>query len=332
MQIFCNYCRDWLMSSSKDLISAKGFCAPDRLVNHESYGSCLTLQELQSVAALYNRNVKNAKDKIPKSKFRSSSGLVKALNEKLKPNCKGNEDHCWLDQPYVKSSPLYHKLKQNFRPEKPASWNRNEREWLNTLDIMDVMKQYERMDKTFKFLGVFPIDFAQETSPGVCIVQEMCKFDIRNLISNGFIHCGIVFNLDKHNQPGSHWVATYINVNPESPKFGLCYYDSAGIRPKPMILDWLKTVKSQMVDYFPPDIAKRIVTKYNHEQHQFQNTECGVFSMLFIICCMENQYEPYRDTKQRISKKKDRGDKSIHDYRAKLWTPPKSSRQSKNSS
>ena len=300
-----------------------GYCSPERIVHHKSHGSCLSLQELQTVATIYNNNILDKKKLIPQSMFNTTEKLVKALDQRFHKVCHGHKDYCWLEQPLMKKTQVYNKLKDNYRPEKPQSWEADDRQWLNTLDILHVMKQYEnsRQDKAskFKFLGVFPIDFAQQITPGVCVARDMCNFNIISLISEGYDQAGIVFNLDKHNQPGSHWVAAYINLNPESPKFGLCYYDSAGLKPRLMIMQFLTSVYKQMVDNFPQDISKKIVVKYNPTKQQFLNTECGIFSMTFLILCLEKQFESYRKTRNRIKKKRDDG--HVHKLRNILFRP-----------
>ena len=41
----------------------------------------------------------------------------------------------------------------------PLKWKENKNEWLNTLDIEAVMKQYEKKYNNFIFIGPVPIDF-----------------------------------------------------------------------------------------------------------------------------------------------------------------------------
>lgn len=287
-------------------IRTVGYCSPQRFDAKSQTGTCLTLAELQSVAALYNK--KHPETPIPLVKFANAKELVKALDARFKKKCKNKGDACWIKQDEVKE--LYHKLQNNYRPLYPKEWIKNKRTWLNTYDILHVMKQYE--DPTFKFLGVFPVDFNQKIGDR-CIVSEMCGFSVMKFIGKSF---GIVFNLDRHDQPGSHWVSTFCNLDPKSSKFGICYYDSGGVKPPTYITEFFKSVVTQVTDVFP-NHHHQFQVKYNNTQHQFLNTECGIFSMLFIIICKENPHEPYRSSRMKVPNH----DNKVHKFRHLLYTP-----------
>lgn len=294
-------------------IKAAGFCSPTRLEQKERTGTCLTIEELRSVAALYNK--KNPNTPIPMAAFKNHSNLVRHLDRRFKRKCPSKADHCWIEQDEVRE--LYNSLEQNYRPQKPTEWQgkSKSRMWLNTFDILEVMKQYQ--DNEFKFLGVFPVDFNQ-TKNNQCIVKNMCSFNAQELIQQGYKHFGIVFNLDKHNEPGSHWVATYCNMDPSSKKFGVCYYDSGGIKPPKYIKEFIKDVRDQVVQHHK-DKGSTFCTKYNNTRHQFLNTECGIFSMIFIILCKENTMETYRQSRAKIPKHPT--DSKAFEFRGVLYRP-----------
>ena len=71
----------------------------------------------------------------------------------MKSRC--NEEWCWINQSFVDINDRQ-MLKKLFRPKKPAKWNVNPREWLNSLDIENVMKQYEEKHQDFIFIGPVP--------------------------------------------------------------------------------------------------------------------------------------------------------------------------------
>ena len=287
-------------------------CAPNRKSHTDT---CLTLAELQSVAALYNKGTSPGPGpgpgQIPLSAFGSQKDLLKHLEAKFAPVCKSRGETCWLEQDIFKGSrDLYNALTRAYRPPKPSSWKKNRREWLNTYDILNVMKQYEEAAPTLEFLGVFPVDFAEQAASGSCVIQSMCKFDIGALKTRGKTAFGIVLNLDRHDQPGSHWVACYCCLDPDNPKYGICYYDSGGDPPPPLILNFIKTVYRQVDD------APRFQKRFNPTQHQFQDTECGIFAMLFIALCLEHTQDTYRAVRKRIKRiASDPQDKNIHAFR-----------------
>jgi len=288
------------------------YCAPSRIGSKDS---CLTIAELRSVAALFNAN--GGTPFIPQFTFASKEKLIDALNFRFKDVCGKGEDFCWIEQPIIKSSSLYKKLATNYRPAKPESWNKNKREWLNTYDILYVMKQYQEQNQDFEFLGVFPVDFAN-TSTGVCSINNMCDFNVKRLIDQGKNRFATVVNLDKHDEPGSHWVACFCNLDPSSVQYGICYFDSGGILPPKYIKDFMKTVIDQVAEVHP-EHASRFQKKFNPKQKQFQNTECGVFSIFFITLCLRFAQKSYRENREKI--KHDRHDNYVHKLRNYYWRP-----------
>lgn len=288
-------------------------CSPARSGNFAQSGTCLELSELQSVAALYNKN--NSHNPIPTFIWQSVTKLKAELDQRFE-SCQGQE-HCWIEQPFVKQSlELYTKLKNVFKPAKPASWKRNRHEWLNTYDILYVMKQYVDAHPTFEFLGVFPVDFQEKVGNDRCVVQSMCGFNINDFLKRGKLSFGVVFNLDRHDQPGSHWVACYGCFDPTNVCFGMCYFDSIGKKPPKEIFNFMKSIKDQCKTVFNATQMKQFVTKYNCTQKQFKNSECGIFSMVFLKLCLELKGKNYRAIRRQIGH-----DDDIHKFRDILYAP-----------
>lgn len=292
-------------------------CSPAR---QGLVGSCLTTAELQSVAALYNQEEEEAHKSIPMEAFKSRDRLIHELKTKFQPVCPDMKETCWLEKA-VKSRDLYNLLTTAYRPKKPSTWTKNKREWLNTYDILNVMKQYEEKHDTFEFLGVFPVDFAEkhktqtqaqqhsqtQTQHQQCIVQQMCNFSIKQLLSKSKTSFGIIMNLDAHDMPGSHWVACYCCLDESSPKYGICYFDSGGDPPPKPISDFMKSIYTQVNK---PGVFQK---RYNPTQMQFKNTECGIFSILFVTLCLKHKRLNYAQTRQKI--KPDPKDNWAHNYR-----------------
>ena len=46
-------------------------------------------------------------------------------------------------------------------------------------------------------------------------MEKLCEFSLKDTMQNNKTKIGIIFNLDKHNKPGSHWVAMFINTKKE---------------------------------------------------------------------------------------------------------------------
>ena len=248
-------------------------CSPKNKGN-VNVPTCYSKSELVKIATSYN---KEHPDKIKLNLNKLE--LWKELKQKNFDKCHNNE-FCWLKQNYMK---INEGLSKNFRPLKPKEWNNEPNKWLNTYDILNVMKQYEEKHKNFKMIGVFPIDFRTKIE-GTCVSPIMCKLNIKNLVENKKTKLGFVFNLDKHYQSGSHWTSMFINLNKTSKNFGAYYYDSVGNKPPREITDFIKTLKKQSKKYFNKDIP----FKYNKIQHQSGGTECGMFSLYYLDRSLKN--------------------------------------------
>jgi hypothetical protein len=116
---------------------------------------------------------------------------------------------------------------------------------------------------------------------------------------------GIIFNLDKHNEPGSHWVCVYINTNSKSDNFGFFYFDSNAL-PMPSEINTLSKSIETQVNHSKFKILQ------NDKRKQFKNTECGMFCMHFIIQCLKK-----KTFKEIISQKC--FDDDIHKLRQKYF-------------
>ena len=99
------------------------------------------------------------------------------------------------------------KSRKNFKPKMPKSWFKNINEWLSTLEIEDVMNQYDKKYKNFKFLGAVPSDCPKS------IRCSLTNLNLKGFLKQKITKLGIVFNLDEHHQSGSHWVALMIDLS-----------------------------------------------------------------------------------------------------------------------
>lgn len=197
-------------------------------------------------------------------------------------------EHAWLEQDWVYSALTKgnaEKLKDElYRPEAPDEWVENPQTWLSTTDIEKSLVQYETKFPTFKFLGASPIDFdLKDTNTGSCVVNELCKINMKQLVkirkpAVDFI--GIVFNLDKHNESGSHWVSLFVNI----PKGEINFWDSFAVKPPTEIMDLMHKIQEQA-----QKIGIKLKIQINKKQHQFKNTECGMYSINFIAQQLEGK-------------------------------------------
>ena len=249
-------------------------CAPCALKkatykNNKSFKTCYSKESLIKIAELWNKENKSKinKDQLIKIKGKSSKSLWDQIQKKLSSSC-GNDEYCWKKQAFIK------KLKDTeiemftFKPDYPKEWIQNRYTWLNTYDIYYVMKQYEKANSDFIFLGPVPSDCP------VSIHCELSKLDLMKLKKQGIYKIGIIYNLDLSSGPGTHWVAMYIdNKNNE-----INYYDSYGSKSRALIEKFV----GNLIKQYNENKMNHIVI-YNDKRHQYGSSECGVYSMNFIL-------------------------------------------------
>lgn len=295
------------------------YCSPKRITQLQKgqENTCLTLKELQLIAKDFNRTINKEVIKLNQSKTK----LYEAIRKELESYCgqHHNHDYCWIEQPFVSPS-TKSMIVDAFRPKKPIDWYKDRYTWLNTFDILDVMKQYENNYRSFKFLGVFPIDF-QETYPSshnVCIGRNMCQFDIMKHVLNENKTCfAVVLNHDRHDQPGSHWVSIFGNLNPKDINYGVYYYDSVASSAPTQVHHFMNDV-AQQVKANSISSKREFEVAYNNIQKQTKNTECGVFCMIFLTQMLRNMH-PFLVICQHM--RKDDGMNQIRDviYRPSVF-------------
>lgn len=269
--------------------------------------SCYSKEMLRLIARTYNDT---HEDKIDVTGTKPQ--LLRTLRSKLGTRC-GKEESCWLELPFVQKSESYQKLESAFRPRKPESWNDNENEWLNTYDILNVMKQYEAGDKRFKFVGVFPIDFmSKNASTGSCVVQEMCQLDLGSLWKRKITKVGVIFNTDTSKGSGEHWIGLYIGLDPKRKNFGTFFYDSVAMRPPKEVVAFMKLMDKDL-KALHPRYADKVAMRSNKVRRQFKSTECGVFSMLFVVSMLRYPFDAVCESMGK--------DDDVHAFRDVFYRP-----------
>ena len=170
--------------------------------------SCFSIDALRKIASKWNSTHPNMA--IEYNDSTSGKSLWNSISNAMSAKC--NDEICWLKQDFIKETPIARELLKNFKPFMPKKWEENPREWLNTIDIRDVMNQYEVKHQDFEFIGPVPMDFDSKVGFGQCVVDELCKVSLKSLLNKGKNKLGVVFNLDKHTESGSHWVAMWANL------------------------------------------------------------------------------------------------------------------------
>lgn len=191
------------------------YCSPNAK-NKSSSNTCYNNKIIEKVVDIYNK-----KNKTQLIKGGNVSDLIPEL-----------ENHFGKQKDWDKHADLQiikDDIKSRLVPNKPQSWSKDP--WLSTIDILNSLKQYDDANPDFKFIGPTPIDFDHKLSLNQCVENDLCNIDIEKLVKDGIRKIGVVFNLDKHTESGSHWVSMFIDLNHGS----IYYFDSVGTHPPPEI-------------------------------------------------------------------------------------------------
>jgi hypothetical protein len=193
-----------------------------------------------------------------------------------------NKESCWIRK-LAKGTKMEDDLLDAFAPESPEEWKKNPNEWLSSIDIVEVMNQYEKKYKCFEFMGPSPIDYDTHKVGNECVFEELCHFNLQEQIDKGKTKIGVIFNLDPHYKGGSHWVSLFINVR----KKEIFYFDSAGDDIPSQINKFAQTIITQGKNLKKP--INFVLDKNYPVEHQYGNTECGVYSLFFIVHMLEDK-------------------------------------------
>lgn len=273
------------------------YCSP--LVKNNTNGVCLDRQGLLHYIRLYNQH---NEDQILIKPRMSDEELVKLIHNHLTA-CRGKGDWCWADQPFAAQDPV---IQSRYKPKIPQQRN----QWLKTTDIDKVIKPYEQLYPDFKYLGTVPLDF-----------DKLRNFQFSNLnycemYNKGKTKLAAVFNLDTSDKRGSHWVSMFADLD----KHYIAFFDSVGVsRPPKEIVHLMQSIKRQIErcvhHRFKRYVANNVNLKVNNRNIQKGNSECGVFSIYFILKCLEDS------TPDEIFNDPYLTDRTVNYFRGKVFRP-----------
>jgi hypothetical protein len=236
---------------------------------------------LSEISKCHPRLGKTKRRCLPDATYRDVEQRIgkkgKQLFEAL--GCKDGEEHCLLDKADLPDETKKQLRTHYLRPKMPKEWEKKPDTWLDNYNIQHVMKQYEEVFPWFTFMGVYPIDFSVanpyiKNSTPKCLHVELCNLKLKDEYAKGKRGIGMVFNLDPHYKGGSHWVGLYIDIhNIKRPV--ISYFDSYGYKTPPMIARFMKAFTLQI---------PTCQLGFNARRFQYSNTECGMFSMYFLVC------------------------------------------------
>ena len=221
-------------------------------------------------------------------KTNDNKEIWKVLKHNMQNACKN--EACWLKQLFIKNNLDQELLSHTFAPYSPKTWNVDPYTWLTSVDIDNVMQQYEKELHHFEFIGPSPIDFDKMKADGECVWEELCHMNLKKL-AEGIYKIGIVFNTDPHTESGEHWIALFIDIK----KQYMMYFDSTGAKMPSEVGVLMRRLEKQF-----KEMGKKVKIYTNEGfKHQKSDTECGIYVMYFILeLAMEKKSPEY--FKQKI--------------------------------
>lgn len=244
----------------------KDRCAP-RLPNEKLDFTCYTNTSLHKLKKLWNA-------RHPDQPITNNDPLFiwESLKYGLSKSC--DRESCWLKQKIFKEGLDHDLLNNTFAPRPPKEWEKKPYEWLTSVEMMEIMKQYENTYSHFEFMGPSPIDFDDHKMFGECVWEDICQFDLKKMLQKGKTKIGIIFNLDPHYLEGSHWIAIFIDTQ----KGDIYYFDSYGERAPKRVRRFMEKVVRQS-----KKIGKPYKIIQNRRRHQYSISECGMYCLYIII-------------------------------------------------
>ncbi len=255
-------------------------------------GTCISFDNLKTMAKHYNENKKN-NDTI--NLKLSKADMVIEFEKRF-----GKKHNKWIENSVFKhlSDDVVDTLTNlTFRHDGPQG----QFTWLSTVDLEQVLNQYTLKYPDFKFIGAFPIDFAELTNLPI----NNINFD--EMLKKNIIRYGVIFNTDPHYKGGAHWISLYFDLK----KKQIYFSDSVGNEPDKEIQQYINKIdeyikkknKSQK-QHGGNDFTEDVVDiRYNTTKHQRGNSECGVFSINWILRLLSGKTFEHI-TKKRLSDEK----------------------------
>jgi hypothetical protein len=249
-------------------------------------GSCFKLSMLIDIANAYNGGVPNKNSEIKlwtdNAEILKPEAYKRYLVEELTQRL-GKKQYEWYKHKSLAS--LNNKKIEEmedftFLPEGPQGKN----EWLNNFQIKKYLKLLEIEYPSSICVDVLAMDFDKIKTPGVL------KEDFRKYYNDGKHQILIVLNLDNHDESGSHWVALYANIKANI----VMYYDSFGTLPEVRVRRLMRRIAELCSEINKIDILQ-VATRYNKHRHQYKNSECGVYSIVFLHNLLKKEGANYHE-------------------------------------
>lgn len=283
------------------------YCTPSNKKKHKY--TCFSNEQIYKICNEYNKYYTNTPINL---NIKPISKLYKELcKHMININPNNKKEVFWLDEPFIDK--LFNNNEKNelFVPKMPEEWCKNytvdwdtnmktnnfRAPWLSNFDIDAVINQYHKKYPFFVYLGTFPIDFQGSTFTGSC-VSHLCGFKIDELTSRKKTCFGMVLNTDKHTQGGSHWISIFCNLKQSK----IYFFNSAENKHSKIpteVLNFVDDIRNQVKNIYRSELE----FIYNQKVHQQSDSECGVYSIFFILTMLEASEKNTKDSTKKTFNK-----------------------------
>lgn len=237
----------------------------------------------------------------------ASPDIIKNVVNKAKKKLNCDSEFCVVTHPEFKK----HALKNHMVTRKELEINskkrfkikgpRNNVNWLSNYDIDTTLQ-----DWACKFEDFFPCPFAMIDFDKTN--DELNQYNLVDIYLGNYtkvctlghirIPCrtfGCAINTDVKAGHGKHWMAIFVDMR--GPEWTIEFFNSAGDSPQSSIVRWMARTKNYL-DLFIQDHNQnsykltttqpvKIVTAAS-VGHQESSTECGLYTLFYIRCRLEN--------------------------------------------
>ena len=296
------------------------YCSPVSQHLYATNKSCFDRATLVRIVEAYNRKyVLNPID-TAELKGKQVPFILNKLRVAMEGVCDNNEGElCWISHLGLDYDT---QINNSVRPKTPHQWIENPTTWLDNFNIEAVLIQYQyHYRHMYKFLGVLPSDFLSRPtiSNDLCYYKDICTIEIAKLLRQNIKCIGMVINLDKHDENGSHWTSMFACIDPVMSSFGAYYYDSTTRPPPQDMFVFMENLKTQAMPLQIGKNAFKIET--NKVRHQYSRTECGMFAVYNQIRWLEELSKERPKSFQKLCNEKKITDDNMIKLRKKLFRP-----------
>lgn len=297
------------------------YTLPYDVCNNGDSEDCYKNKNIKETVEYWNNKISNKFENPPIIKLnnydanRVLNELIKNIRTLINMGHRQSYDNPKPDLPskewiWLKVKKITRLLNSNMLPNMPDDWCKNKDkldnainkknvfnlEWLSNEDIDNILHNFEKKYKKFKYLITLPIDW-QKTDYNKCIIHKFtnkniswvknnndksfCSIDLSDKSLSKKNIFAMVLNTDEHNKGGQHWFSIYIKLNKEDKTGNLFVYDSASSD---------QDTGGKHINTLIKSIKKKYNLKVYRNKIKSQkksNSECGMYSIYFILSMLD---------------------------------------------